>query len=174
MDVGSKVLVTGASGYLGAALVRRLRADGIDASGIDLVPSPTTDLVASSADRDRAEAILRDRGITAIVHAGALHKPHIATHSQRAFVEANVEGTLALLEAATAPGSPRRSLRVHVDDLADDRSRDPRRAGRRRTARGVARRGSRASAPPQHLRRDQARSRAPVPGSTTNAPACPS
>src|SRR5262249_27490034 len=48
---------------------------------------------------------LRDHGIQAVVHAGALHKPNILTHSPTDFVAVNVQGTLNLLEAAVAPGS---------------------------------------------------------------------
>jgi UDP-glucose 4-epimerase len=40
------------------------------------------------------------------VHAGALHKPHVATHDSSHFIAVNVQGTLNLLEEATAPGSP--------------------------------------------------------------------
>jgi UDP-glucose 4-epimerase len=44
-------------------------------------------------------------GIRAVVHAGALHKPHVATRSPTEFVAVNVQGTLNLLDAAVAAGS---------------------------------------------------------------------
>ncbi|WP_426286279.1 NAD-dependent epimerase/dehydratase family protein [Luteibacter sp. E-22] len=96
------VLVTGSAGHLGEALVRRLRADGRAVKGLDIKPSSHTDVVGSIAD----EAFVRDAmsGVTRVIHAATLHKPHVATHSKRQFVDTNVGGTVALLEAAVAHG----------------------------------------------------------------------
>ncbi len=101
------ILVTGSSGHLGEGLMRTLRAQGRAAIGLDLAPSPHTDLVGSIADRgfvDRAFAALARRGVQAVVHAATLHKPHVATHPRQAFVDTNVTGTLNLLEAAARHG----------------------------------------------------------------------
>jgi UDP-glucose 4-epimerase len=46
-------------------------------------------------------------GIEAVLHAGALHKPDIARYPGTAFIDANVTGTLNLLEAAVAAGHDR-------------------------------------------------------------------
>ena len=97
-----KALVTGSSGHLGEALVRRLRARGDRVTGLDLLPSPFTDAVGSIVDRKVAERVMR--GVDVVFHAATLHKPHVATHSQREFVDANIVGTLALLEEAAAAG----------------------------------------------------------------------
>jgi nucleoside-diphosphate-sugar epimerase len=43
-------------------------------------------------------------GVTAVLHAATLHKPHVATHSRQDFVDVNVTGTLNLLEEAAAAG----------------------------------------------------------------------
>ncbi len=43
-------------------------------------------------------------GIDAVLHAATLHKPHVATHSRQEFVDANITGTLNLLEEAVAAG----------------------------------------------------------------------
>ena len=96
------VLVTGSAGHLGEAIVRRLRAEGREVRGIDIKASPYTDHVGSIAD----EAFVRDAmaGATSVIHSATLHKPHIATHSKRDFVDTNVAGTVALLEAAVAHG----------------------------------------------------------------------
>jgi UDP-glucose 4-epimerase len=96
------LLVTGSAGHLGEALVRRLRADGRDVRGLDIKASAYTDLVGSIADED----FVRDAmsGITQVIHSATLHKPHVATHSKRQFVDTNVGGTVALLEAAVAHG----------------------------------------------------------------------
>ena len=99
------ILVTGSSGWLGQHLVPRLKRSGHQAIGLDPVPGPHTDIVGSVADRATVRAAVRDYAVQAIVHAGALHKPHIATHDTSQFLSINVQGTLNLLEEATAPGS---------------------------------------------------------------------
>jgi UDP-glucose 4-epimerase len=100
-----RVLVTGSSGWLGQALVPRLRRDGHVVTGLDPRPSETTGVLGSVADAGLVRRTVLDRGIEAVVHAGALHKPDIARHSPTEFVATNVQGTLNLLEAAVAPGS---------------------------------------------------------------------
>jgi UDP-glucose 4-epimerase len=96
------VLVTGSAGHLGEAIVRRLRAEGREVRGIDIKASPFTDHVGSITD----EAFVRDAmsGATSVIHSATLHKPHVATHSKREFVDTNVAGTVALLESAVAYG----------------------------------------------------------------------
>ena len=47
------LLVTGSSGHLGEALVRTLRAQGRSVLGLDVLPSPFTDLVGSIAEPRR-------------------------------------------------------------------------------------------------------------------------
>ena len=54
------------------------------------------------------------RGVDAVMHAATLHKPHVATHARRHFVDTNVTGTLNLLEEAAAAGVGR--LRLHEHD----------------------------------------------------------
>jgi UDP-glucose 4-epimerase len=100
-----RILVTGSSGWLGRSLVPRLERDGHAVIGLDPVPAETTQVIGSVADSDRVRQTLRGHGIQAVIHAGALHKPNIATHSPADFVAVNVQGTLELLDAAVAPGS---------------------------------------------------------------------
>ena len=97
--------MTGSSGWLGQALVPRLAKDGHEVIGLDPVPSPTTQVVGSVADRPLVRATIRDFGVNAIVHGGALHKPHVKERERSDFISINVQGTLNLLEEATAPGS---------------------------------------------------------------------
>ncbi|WIM13549.1 NAD(P)-dependent oxidoreductase [Enhydrobacter sp.] len=99
------ILVTGSSGWLGQHLVPRLKRGGHRVTGLDPVPGPHTDVVGSVADRAVVRAAIRDNAIQAIVHAGALHKPHVAIHDSSRFIAVNVQGTLNLLEEATASGS---------------------------------------------------------------------
>lgn len=79
--------------------MRTLRARSADVVGIDVLPSPFTDAVGSIADPRFVGQHMR--GVAAVLHAATLHKPHVATHSNQAFVDTNVTGTLNLLEAAT-------------------------------------------------------------------------
>ncbi|WP_422013007.1 NAD-dependent epimerase/dehydratase family protein [Reyranella sp.] len=100
------ILVTGSSGWLGQTLVPRLARDGHEVVGLDPEPGATTSVVGSVVDRALVRRVIRDEGITAIVHAAARHKPHIESHDNSEFVAVNVQGTLNLLEEAVAPGSP--------------------------------------------------------------------
>jgi len=97
-----KVLVTGSAGHLGEALVRTLRANGIDAVGIDIVASPFTDHIGSIAQKDFVKGCFE--GVTAVLHAATLHKPHVVTHSFQDFIDTNITGTLNLLSAAVEFG----------------------------------------------------------------------
>jgi UDP-glucose 4-epimerase len=100
-----RILLTGSSGWLGQTLAPRLERDGHQVIGLDPVPSATTRIVGSIADRACVARAMRDFEVEAVVHCGALHKPHVATHSRSDFLAVNVQGTLNLLEEAVAPGS---------------------------------------------------------------------
>jgi nucleoside-diphosphate-sugar epimerase len=97
-----RVLVTGSAGHLGEALVRTLRDTGSDVVGLDLLPSPHTDVTASVTDRAAVRAALD--GVDAVLHTATLHKPHVGSHARQEFVDTNVTGTLVLLEEAVAAG----------------------------------------------------------------------
>jgi UDP-glucose 4-epimerase len=100
-----RILVTGSSGWLGQALVPRLARDGHDVVGLDPAPAPTTRVVGSIVDRALVARTIRDGAIEAVIHAGALHKPQVDARPASDFVAVNVQGTLNLLDAATAPGT---------------------------------------------------------------------
>ena len=102
-----RILVTGSSGWLGAALVPRLRAAGHAVFGLDPRPGAATTLVGSIADRAFVRAAIGDNKIDAIVHGGALHKPNIETNPREDFIAVNVGGTFNLLEEAVAQGVTR-------------------------------------------------------------------
>jgi nucleoside-diphosphate-sugar epimerase len=102
-----RILLTGASGWLGRFLAPRLREEGHEVVGLDVAPGADTDMVGSVADRPLVDRVFAERGIEAVIHAGALHKPDIARYPASAFVDVNVTGTLNLLEAAAAAGNDR-------------------------------------------------------------------
>lgn len=97
-----RILVTGAAGHLGEALMRMARADGHDPVGLDIRKTAFVDHVGSVTDAGLVARAMA--GAEAVLHAATLHKPHMATHSKQDFVEVNVTGTLTLLEAAAAAG----------------------------------------------------------------------
>src|SRR4051794_16702551 len=90
-----RVLVTGSAGHLGEAMMRTL---GDRAIGVDVLASPYTTVVGSITDPGVVARCME--GVTAVIHAATLHKPHVATHARQAFVDVNISGTLVLLEAA--------------------------------------------------------------------------
>jgi UDP-glucose 4-epimerase len=97
-----KILVTGSAGHLGEGLVRTLRADGVEAVGLDILATPYTDITGSIADRALVRSAMA--GIDAVVHAATLHKPHVGSHSRQEFIDTNLTGTVNLLEEAVAAG----------------------------------------------------------------------
>jgi nucleoside-diphosphate-sugar epimerase len=97
-----RVLVTGSAGHLGEGLVQTLRERRHEVLGLDLLESPLTTHVGSVYDRDFVRRCVR--GVDRVIHAATLHKPHISTHSRHAFIETNIAGTLAVLEAALESG----------------------------------------------------------------------
>jgi nucleoside-diphosphate-sugar epimerase len=98
-----RFLVTGSSGHLGEALVRVLRQRGAEVTGLDVLPAPFTSLVGSITDRSAVRRALD--GVTHVLHAATLHKPHVGSHTRQDFVDVNVTGTLTLLEAAAEAGA---------------------------------------------------------------------
>ena len=100
-----RIVVTGSAGHLGEALVRTLPAEGHDVVGLDILASPYTHVLGSVADRGVVRRTLA--GADAVVHAATLHKPHVGSHGRQEFVDANVTGTLTLLEEAVAAGASR-------------------------------------------------------------------
>ena len=97
-----KIVVTGSSGHLGAALIRTLQGTTHQIVGLDRTASPFTESVGTITDRDFVRRCVR--GIDAVIHTATLHKPHVAAHTRQDFVDTNITGTLNLLEEAASAG----------------------------------------------------------------------
>lgn len=96
------VLVTGSSGRIGRAVLQALQAQGHQAQGLDLRPADTTRWVGDLDDAAlRAQAL---RGQHAVVHAAALHAPHVGQVPDAQFERINVQATRRLAEAALQAG----------------------------------------------------------------------
>lgn len=96
----SRLLVTGAAGFIGTAVVEVARARGHTVTGLD--QRPGADLIADVTDRAAvAEAAA---GSDAIIHAAAVVGPDPARADPAGATRINVDGTLAVLEAARAGG----------------------------------------------------------------------
>jgi nucleoside-diphosphate-sugar epimerase len=98
-----RILLTGSAGHLGEALARTLADTEHEVVGLDVQPSPFTTIVGSIVDRTVVAGAMR--GVHAVLHTAALHKPHVVTHSRREFIDTNIVGTLNLLEEAAAAGA---------------------------------------------------------------------
>ena len=158
-----RVLLTGAAGWLGRHLKPRLAARGHAVVGLDIAPSPWTDVVGTVADRALVARLFREHRFEAVIHAGALHKPDIARFPAQAFVDANVTGTLNLLEEAAAAQArfvftSTTSLMISQAIRAEEGD-----------GGGLARRERRAAGAAQHLRRHQARGGRAVPHRSSRA-----
>lgn len=105
-----QVLLTGSSGWLGQTLAPRLQQLGHKVIGLDPQAGPYTKFTGSIADARLVRELVFDHQVEAVIHAGALHKPNIATHDYSDFVAVNIQGTLNLLQASVESGSPVRRL----------------------------------------------------------------
>jgi UDP-glucose 4-epimerase len=110
MTLPSPVLVTGAQGFLGRALVRSLQARGAEVRGIDDLSAPGARDAPPfpSLTVGNVEEVGTLQGLTpgvqAVVHLAARDvSPEAPVEGYRS----NVLGTLSVLRAATAAGVPR-------------------------------------------------------------------
>lgn len=112
-DVSERVLVTGAAGFIGAHLCRRLIAEGRHVVAIDDLSDGSLENLRDVPDVRFVQADLRDAvavaqaavGCTTIFHHGAKRAVPRSMDFPRETTEANVVGTLNVLLAAADEGA---------------------------------------------------------------------
>lgn len=110
MIEGRRVAVTGAGGFIGNAVCRRLVAEGAEVTGIDLLPAAVEPVEAAGAraaiaDITDGEAIARALdGAALVVHTAAIVSDVGAMEEH---IRVNVQGTANVLDAAAAAGAER-------------------------------------------------------------------
>src|SRR5262245_47873621 len=97
-------LVTGASGFLGHAIMTLLAQNGPRAIGLDPVPSTSANIIDDLSDRARLKALLADKKVTHIIHAGGVSGPIVMPDYPIGIITINVAGSLNLLRAAMEAG----------------------------------------------------------------------
>src|SRR5215510_14504297 len=97
-------LVTGASGFLGHAIMTLLAQNGRRAIGLDPAPSTTANIIDDLSDRARLKALLADEKVTHIIHAGVVSGTMVMPDDPIGIITINVAGSLNLLRAAMEAG----------------------------------------------------------------------
>jgi dihydroflavonol-4-reductase len=114
-----KVLVTGGSGFVGSAVLRRLISDGVEVRALVRHASPRANLEGLAVEvvegdlTDRASLDRALRGCSGLYHVAADYR--IWTRHPAAMFAANVDGTRNVLAAAAAAGVERI---VHTSSVA--------------------------------------------------------
>lgn len=107
-----RVLVTGASGFIGYPTLLAAVAEGWETTGFDLVQPAQAVAGAQFVAGDFADIhllyrVLRERNIDTIVHTGGISGPMLARDNPYLVCRTNVVGTVNLLEAARVTGASR-------------------------------------------------------------------
>jgi nucleoside-diphosphate-sugar epimerase len=97
-------LVTGASGFLGKAVMKLLVEQKQRAIGLDPRPSATTQVVDDLSDRSKLVNLLAGEKVTHIIHAGGVSGPMVLADNPVEVMTINVLGSLNLLYAAMDAG----------------------------------------------------------------------
>ena len=108
-----RAFVTGATGFIGAHVARKLSERGDQVVALVRSPDKATDLREQGAeliegDLSDTEAIKRGvDGAEAVFHIGAIYKIGIPKKDREGMYDANVRGTERVLDAAHEAGVPR-------------------------------------------------------------------
>ncbi|MGY0216384.1 NAD-dependent epimerase/dehydratase family protein [Endozoicomonadaceae bacterium StTr2] len=88
-----KILVTGSAGRIGRAIYIKLMQSH-DVSGFDRIPCSTADYIGDIRDASLVSKAVE--GVDVIIHAAALHAPHVALMSNDEFESINIKATESL------------------------------------------------------------------------------
>ncbi|WP_375749283.1 NAD-dependent epimerase/dehydratase family protein [Vibrio sp. HN007] len=88
------ILVTGSAGRIGRNIYIHLMREH-QVTGVDLMPCSTADYVGDIRDKELIRSALKD--VDVVVHAAALHAPHIGMRSEEEFNSINVDATEQLI-----------------------------------------------------------------------------
>ncbi len=108
-----KAFVTGATGFLGLRVARKLRERGDSVVALVRTPSKAAalqQLGVEIVDGDLSDGQAIERGVAgadAVFHIGAMYKVGIPASERPAMYDANVRGTERVLDAAVAAGAKR-------------------------------------------------------------------
>lgn len=100
-----KVLLTGSGGRVGQAIVARLQADATTVTTLDCNPSTQPTWVGDVGDRGLLQRAMH--GVDAVIHAAALHAPHVGKINDTEFERINIDATKTLIDAAVNAGVQR-------------------------------------------------------------------
>jgi nucleoside-diphosphate-sugar epimerase len=102
--VDEVTLVTGASGFLGKAIIAHLGENSRRTIGLDPRPSRTTQVTDDLSDYARIRKLLATEKVTHVIHAGGISGPMVAADAPLDVIRINVLGSLNLLYAAIDTG----------------------------------------------------------------------
>ena len=108
-----KIFLTGATGFIGSALARKLLERGDEVAALVRSPGKASDLAAAGATLVQGdlgdESALREgmAGADAVIHCAAVYKVGMPVKERPAMYEANVTGTERVLRTALDEKIPR-------------------------------------------------------------------
>jgi UDP-glucose 4-epimerase len=108
MSADARVLVTGASGFIGRALVRALVGRGLTVIGVDLLPFPDASIQCVVGDLTAPGIIgpLFEKPLEAVFHLAAKTSVLQSMTDPQGVYRTNVEVTQSLLESCRSTGVP--------------------------------------------------------------------
>ena len=121
------ILITGAAGFIGSALARRLTAAGERIVGLDVVPADDASFPCVVNDVRDVEAIrelCNAFDVDRIVHAGGISGRSVERRDKNAPIAVNVTGTATIFEAAHRHGV-RRVVLCSSGSVYGSSDRDP-------------------------------------------------
>lgn len=96
-----KILVTGSAGRIGRNIyIHLMRMHEV--VGLDLTPCSTVDYIGDIRDPELIRSALS--GVDVVIHAAALHAPHVGIFSDEEFIDINVKATERLATTAIKQG----------------------------------------------------------------------